>query len=384
MRHPMEAEARPNEPASVLLHGLGLAITTAEWRQVLIAARSGDRSLKLLQDQALLTSRLRESDLSVRLQALDQLAAMNDPAAWEAVGPALNDPQLRKRAAERIAWAKYFPLFDAIWLADKRARFPDVEIDPIRYVPEPLDRLVKTLSLEDIRTLLAQDSPRIDLLCLSAMRHQQRFELLEDLVDLLNRRPSKAAVATVESLLIGPDPSWAGGNSDDSARDPWKKMETETHMGSLDQAALTATGKRSYRMQQRAVALGRTRRPENWSALRDLYLEWLKNGSDTWWASGFGKAMYESDPDRTLAFMRSQLNPSQRRASTAAALATLGLIADRGSLDEIEAFREQASGGDFDTNPHYRKYLDYALHRCRQVHGWRLVKDEDIYSIVQE
>jgi hypothetical protein len=51
MQHPLEAEARPNEPLSILLRGLALVSTTTEWRQVLNAARAGDGSLGLLQNQ---------------------------------------------------------------------------------------------------------------------------------------------------------------------------------------------------------------------------------------------------------------------------------------------------------------------------------------------
>jgi hypothetical protein len=109
------------------------------WQRVLVAARSGDGSLDLLHNRALLSKRLHGAEVSVSLRAIDQLAAMNDPKAWEEISTVLNDPKLRVHASERIAWGRYFPLFDAVWEAEKPARSPDVEIDPTRYIDTFLD-----------------------------------------------------------------------------------------------------------------------------------------------------------------------------------------------------------------------------------------------------
>jgi hypothetical protein len=71
----------------------------------------------------------------------------------------------------------------------------------------------------------------MDLLCLAAIQYKDRLEFLDEVVALLNRRPSKAGVATVENLLAGPYPFGSGSPWNLSDRDPWAKMKAETNMG---------------------------------------------------------------------------------------------------------------------------------------------------------
>jgi hypothetical protein len=205
MRHTFEAEARPNEPLSILMRGLGLVSSVEEWREVLNAARAGDGSLALLNDLDLLTSRLDSPDPAVRVQAIDLLAAMNQPGAWTAVATCLDDPQVGLHASERIVWRRYLPLFDAVLEAAEKALSPDERIESLDSIPEPLRDFVTYLEPDEIRSLLSQQRPRVDLLCLAAIQKQEAFDFLDEVVDLLNRRPTVAAAATVEILFEGSD-----------------------------------------------------------------------------------------------------------------------------------------------------------------------------------
>ena len=380
MQHPFEAEALPNEPLSILLRGLALVTTHAEWRKVLDAARAGNGSLGLLQEQGLLATRLEHPDPTVRIQAIDQLAAMKNPEAWSKLVKCLGDPQTREHTAQRIVWARYFLLFDAVFEADEKARSRDTEVDPVRYLPEPFGSIIADLKPKEIRTLLAQQKPRVNLIAFAAIRQQDRFEFLDEVVAVLNQRPSPGAVETIETLIEGPSPLGVKKTpSGKSAGDPWAAMKADTSMAPVEQmSGFTAGGKRMYRIQQDVVRLGTQSAPANWSKLRDLYAKWLSERGAEWWAAGFSQAMAESDRAKTLDFLSGELDTRyERQARTSGALASLGIIADHESLAVLEAFREKAKGSLFETNPHYRKFLDYALHRCRGIHRWRLVKNAD-------
>jgi hypothetical protein len=59
----------------------------------------------------------------------------------------------------------------------------------------------------------------------------------------------------------------------------------------------------------------------------------------------------------------------------------LALIADPTALSALENFRNRSVGTIYQTNAISKKFLDFAIHRCRGVHRWRLVQREGIYSI---
>jgi hypothetical protein len=379
MRHIFEAEAKPNEPLSILFRGLGLVSSAEEWRQVLNAARAGDGSLELLKNRDLLISRLDSPDPAVRVQAVDLLAAMNQPDAWTAVGTRLGDRQVRQHAAEKIVWAHYLPLFDAVLEADEQARSPDADVEE-DFVPEPLRSIITYLKPDEIRTLLAQQRPRVDRFCLIAIRQQDGFEFLDEVVALQNRLPSQEAVATIEWLLAGPDA--LGVRSESSSRsseDPWTAMKADTKMTPVEEmSGYTALGKESYRIQQEVVRLGSQRDAANWPALCERYETWNARGGAEWWAAAFAQAMAESDRQKTLDFLASELDASRYPAERIRnALAGLGAIADPSSLAAIDALVGQARWKPIHEHPHYRKLFDYAQHRCRGIHLWRLERNAD-------
>jgi hypothetical protein len=79
LQHSFEAALLPNEPLSILYRGLGLVSNSAEWRQVLDAARAGNGSLTLFVDPAILARRLDNPDPAVRFQIIDQLGLTTYP-----------------------------------------------------------------------------------------------------------------------------------------------------------------------------------------------------------------------------------------------------------------------------------------------------------------
>lgn len=302
LRHPYEAMAMPDEPLSILLRGLGLVSTASEWSEVLQAASSGDSHLKLLKDPALLIQRLQHSDPSTRLYAVDELAALNADEAWNALGRRLEDPEVGARIAEKIVTARRFQLFDLVIQADECKREPGTEVSQLGALPGCMNWLIERLSVQEIRALLDLQKPRVDRLALAAIRSQGRMELLDDVLSLLNRRATLAAEATIKSLLTGPNPFPSGPEA--SSLTPWRQMRETTSMGDVDQMAFTSVGKRKYRMQQEAVALGSSPNPESWTRLSELRRKWLASGGNEWGATALAEAMAAIDRQRALKLTR--------------------------------------------------------------------------------
>jgi hypothetical protein len=346
----------------------------AEWRQVLDAANAGNGSLKLLVDPVIIARRLDNPDPGIRWQVIDQLAALKDPGAWATIAGCLKDPHTWKHAASKIVFADQLQYFEAVFKADEEARAKEhyKEDDPVGYTPEIFDHLIVKYSAEEIRSLFAQGSRYLDRLGFAAIRRQQRFEFLEEVLGLLNERPSPFAVRTIESLLQGPTPFEAGMQFSDLPRlDPWAKLVAQTNMKPVESlTGYTEGGKKSILNRQKIVKLGLQRDPTKWGELRDLYTRGWESESPA-----IAQAMAESDRKMTLDFLISQLDLDySRREQTVAAIAGLGAIADTSSLRPLMEFLQSGAGTSFQGHPYYQPCIDYALHRCRGIHRWRLVK----------
>lgn len=369
----------PNEPLGILYRGLTLMSNADEWRQVLDAANAGDGSLKLLVDPVIIARRLDNPDPGIRCQVIDQLAALNDPDAWATIAGCLKDPHTWKHAASTIVFSSQLQYFEAVFKADEKTRAKEhyKEDDPIGYTPEIFDHLIAKYSAEEIRSLFAQHSPYLDRLGFAAIRRQQRFEFLEELLALLNERPSPYATRAIESLLQGPTPFEAGMRFNDLPRlDPWAKLVANTNMNSIESLTnYTELGKRSILNSQQIVRLGLQRDAAKWGELHQLYIDSISHPIGGGNSPAIAQAMAASDRKKTLDFLLSQLNPDySRKEQTVAAIASLGAIADPASLTPLLEFLKSTVGSSFQDHPYYQPCIAYALHRCRGIHRLRLVK----------
>jgi hypothetical protein len=387
IEYSFQVDSLPNEPLGILYRGLTLMSSAAEWRQVLDAASAGDGSLKLLVDPAMIARRLDNPDPGIRWQVIDQLAALKDPGAWTTIAGCLQDPHVREHAASTIVSSGQMPYFEAVFKSEEEARIRthQTDKDPAGYTPEIFDHLIVTYSAEEIRRLFAQGSPYLDRLGFAAIRRQNRFQFLDEVLALLNERPSSAAVRAIESLLQGPTLFEAGMPFSDSPRlDPWAKLVAQTNMnpaGSLTN--YTERGKRSILNRQQIVKLGLQLDPAKWEELRDLYIRSIHESGWDDTSVAISEAMAGSDRSRTLDFLLSQLDLDySRKEQTVAAIAGLGAIADPSSLAPLLAFLTTGAGTSFEGHPYYQPGIAYALHRCRGIHRWRLVKNSSsTYSI---
>jgi hypothetical protein len=389
IQYAFEVGSHPNEPLSILYRGLALAGDAAEWRQILDAANAGDGSPKLLVDPGTLARRLENPDPEIRSQVIDQLAVLNEPSAWATISKCLKDPHTGKHAARKIVYSGQLQYFDAVFEADEKTRAGEhyKEDDPIGYAPEIFDHLLVKYTAEEIRNLFAQNRPYLDRLGFAAIRRQQRFELLEEVLALLNERPTPFAIRAIESLLQGPTPFEAGMGFSDSPRlDPWAMLVAHTNINPIESLAnYTERGKQSILNRQQIVRLGLQRDPAKWGELRDLYIASISQLGGQQKSAAIAQAMAESDRGKTLAFLLSQLDLEYtRKDQTVAAIAGLGSIADPSSLVPLLAFSEKNIIGGISINGHstYKPFIDYALHRCRGSRRWRVVKNTNsIYTI---
>lgn len=388
-QYAVSAGSLPNEPLSILYRGLALAGDPAEWRQVLDAARAGDGSLKLLIDPAGLARRLDNPDPGIRYQVIDQLAALKDPGAWATIAGCLQDPHMRNHATRKIVFSGHIEFYEAVFKADEkeRVRVHVKEDDPVGYTPEIFDQLIVKYSADEIRSLVRQGNPYLDRIGFAAIRRQNRFEFLEEVLALLNERPSPAAVRTIESLLQGPTPFEAGMRYSDLPRlDPWADLVKHTNMTPVESLTnYTKLGKKSILERQEIVRLGIQRDPAKWGELRDLYIHEIQSPGGASCAA-IAQAMAGSDRAKTLEFLLSQLDLDYSRVKqTTAAIAGLGAIADPTSLAPLSAFLKTGAGTSIEWHPYYQPVIAYALHRCRGFQRWRLVKGPgSIYSIEKQ
>lgn len=381
IEYAFQVESLPNEPLGILYRGLALISDSAEWRQVLDAARAGDGKLKLLVDPAVLELRLTNPDPAIRRQVIDQLSAMKDPSAWVIIANCLKDAQTRDHAAQQIVFSGHLEFFEAVFEADEAAQTREIAEsgNPIGYTPQIFDQLLINYSALEIRELLSRNRPYLDRIAFAAIRRQSRFEFVDEILSILNKRPSPAAEATLDSLLQGPTPFEAGMRFSDLPRlDPWENLVAHTNMKPVGtMSSYTEGGKKSILTRQHIVKLGLQKNPAKWGELRDLYIASIPQPGGEKTSAAIAQAMADSDRERTLAFLLSQLDlDHSHMEQTIAAIAGLGAIADPNSLPPLSAFFGKSLRGGMPIRKHssYKPFIDYALHRCLGIHQWRLVK----------
>jgi hypothetical protein len=388
----------PDDPANILVSGLTLITNEDQWREVLRAARERNVHLPLLSDPALVAAGLQIPDRAVRLQVIDQLAALDQPAAWDAIVSVLHDEEIGVHAQQRVFWRHKFALFDAA--LDAEFRKVDMGRDGDWLLPfSGTASDLKDLKDEEIRALLAQGKPRVDVLCFNIICQGNRVQFLDELLALLNRdqravnvaaskglvrdtfdrvitpgQPAAAAEA-IKSLLKAPDPLRLTVENHQRKPDPWKEMRSGGGDRSWDKSA---PHRRMQALEKEAVALGTQPGPAHWPRLRELYRGWLAEGGNEWYAAAFGQAMAESDPTRTADFLAGELTRSDAdQESMGDALASMGVIANPANVAALEGFAETPAGRSMLGNDHYRQLYQYALHRCRLMHRWRLTRNPD-------
>lgn len=373
-------DSLPNDPMSILYRGLAIILTESEWRVILEAAKTGDGKIELLTNKEVLIKRLKDSDLAGRVQAVNSLVALNTQDAWSALVDVLDDEEIGDHAANQILWNKQFEYFDqALRTELKKSGGNGFEL-------MGLDDLGDRLSDQEIRTLLEQKKARVDSFCLKAIERTDRFQFLESVLTILNQRHSVEAIHTINRLIAGPHPDlFLDPQTKEPARSQWQALQDSR--GDVLKDTYRARSQ-ADRLLRQAMELGRSKRPTTWDEWQKVFEGWRSENATESFSAAFAEAMYTVDPDRTIKYLASEIQTATDRwgNSPSHVLTGMGAIGVPSFLPEIERFEKRSKGTNYDRNLYYRKFVDYAKHRCRQIHLWKLVaspENADKYVIVR-
>jgi len=364
-----EADSLPDEPLSILVRGLSLVRSEEDWRKLLDATVEGDGKLEMLTGLNSLIGALHDQDPAVRSRALKSLVARDEPPAWDAVARVLDDPLLGPSAAASILYGRDYTHFQAAL---------QVVADPVESGYSTglreidLNYFAKSLKDTELRTMLSRKEPLVDQLCLKSIELTDRFAFLEETLAVLNDRPTADAKRAIERLLEGPCPDLFRDENDRPVESPWEKLQKRR------ESVLSSNYKirrPTNRLIRDAMILGWTKESGTWEKWRDIYDGWIEEHASGWHAAAFAEAMYAVDPAKTISYLNTRLDQSEEgqwENGPECVLAGMGTVAASECLPALERFISRTQGSNYDTNHVYRKRVDYAVHRCRQIHHWKL------------
>jgi len=367
---------------------LALVSSLEDWREVLdfqqgIAATGTDPR----KDHDKLVKLFREADPEIRGLALNHLAQLKTPAAWEVVGQALSDTNYSYGAAGLIITERYPPLLGkALRVAARKQAVGRDEIWPFS---GPLWTFDGRIEDEELRALLKLDDPFVDRYCLAQIWSLHRYGLLEDVLAVHSERLSAASKIAIDQLLLGPSP-FGQITLEDVTRpdsdhysfvrhDPWTtlKRRISIDMGRGDHE--------TDRIQRQVVALGKEGTATNWDAIHAAWERWVTMLAAEWWAAAFAQALQACDAERTEQWLGQQLQSTNLhlvRHRFSCLLAAAGAVANPRLVSSLERISPtNASSAQIDGG--LDLFLRYALHRCRRIQDGRLVQDQNGRYVIE-
>jgi hypothetical protein len=371
----LELRREFNNPTSKLATAtsiLNVIGSETEWKTALeFFNRDFTGAAPFITDAKFLTLRLKSSDAVLRRGCaviLSTTPALDDPQLLAAM---IDDPdeQVAENAAGAIIGRRHFELFGKVFRMSK----------PLSYRRE----LPQSFQDAEIVQLFKQDDPVVDDFCFEAIAAGQRLQMLDAVLEQLNRRDSETAKKTIAQLISGPNPL-------DGEGDPWERIEPlKLSVGELKEYVSIGTASkirdpRKWQFLNAIKSLALTRDPRLWDFVNHAYLREVEDGVNETYGAIMAKAMMELDASQTEKFLLAELNGENYRRLSAA-LAGMGLIASPVFADAVKEFRDhppKSSAGNLYPpdyifkNPAYSRFIDYALHRCRGIQNWSLLRDE--------
>jgi hypothetical protein len=236
------------------------------------------------------------------------------------------------------------------------------------------ESLTKGLSDAEIDTLMQQEDQFVDQLCFSAIAEGNRFGFLEKVMNKLNRHESNGAKKAIAALIRGPVPF------DRQEGDLWSRTPTlgsgETNLVQLLTDGVAGKGYAKWKDMGAAKTLALRGNAGDWGAVRDAYDSWAKQGNNDLHAEVLARAMYMLDADRTVSYLINQLTSKEhsRMGCALASAAQLGLEVFVKPIEDSQHHDLYTTQGRVGPGHYLYKY---ALHRCRGVHRWTLMKNQD-------
>ncbi len=357
----------------LLKEHLALVTNEEDWNYVLTLLPDVQAGLdKAFFNRERLIGLLGNTNASIRLRAFELISTHDDEDTWRVIGNLLDDAQLGGMAQNRIMEQRRFPLYGAVL---RRVAEASQKNTPDTFRAWPYSSawlpLLGSLTDDDLHELLRQKDRFVDVFCFGAIAVQQKLHFLEQMVAVLNERSSPQAVVAVRELLAGPYPIVF------NPREPQHWTHERWLPSATNVWTWCAVGD-EYDVNLKKLATLRLPpepRTQSWEPLRSVFERCVARRFSESQAASLVHAMYLCDPIRTRAWLLEELRGKNDAERLVCVLAGAGTTADPEllpALENLSASPERPNKVDW---PRQTACLDYALHRCRGIHLWRLEKD---------
>ncbi len=380
-----EEHAERYRRMSLMRELLGLVRNKEDWAAVLSYVKGGFQGdPPLLNDPAGLSERLQSGDPTIRQTAAFALA--REPSTGEELMKKMfrhGDHEVLRIAGQSVFYGKRFPLFGA----------------SLRSIPldEYQKKSMQVYAKGEFEALFSMNDPLINLTCLEAISKGDRFDLLEMALAALMRDPSDAGSLAIKRLLRGPNPFFE--NDDHDTDGIWNGIETiHAPIAELRVSIMTDIGpnrreRSKYNLMSAIKSIGTTHDVSQWKFLQEAYLHAIDGGTAEWWLACMAKAMHELDAPATERFLVAEIKDTNYERLSAA-FSSMGLIGARNfekPLNEFVAHPPEQSSIGVNVPKYYffgdgygARFLKYALHRCRGIPLWNLVKNTDGRYLIEK
>lgn len=261
--------------------------------------------------------------------------------------------------------------------------------------------VIRGYAVEDFLRLLALGDKKVDEMCAENIWYTDHFVLLDPLLAALNRNDSQQARETIEKLLRGGNPYNRGGipatgSGGYDSEYMWTRIQTMRgsveNMREIIEAGVGGLSS-GYRMtlHEAIKGIGDTRDQKQWDFLKKAYLMCLEKHAPTLHLAVFGRAMHQLDAQATEGFLIGEL---QAGRGVPGAISAMGFIGSRNFQPALEEFaarpRPVARLEDglpknyYDADGDGTALIASALHRCRGIPSWKLVKNAEGKYVIEK
>ena len=261
--------------------------------------------------------------------------------------------------------------------------------------------IIRGYPAEDFLRLLALGDKNVDKMCAENIWYTDHFVLLDPLLAALNRNDSQQARETIEKLLRGGNPYSRGGipatgSSGYDSEYMWTRIQTMREpvekMRKTIEAGLGGLSSGFHMTFHEAIkGIGDTGDRKQWDFLKKAYLMCLEKHAHTLHLAVCGRAMHHLDAQATESFLIGELRAGR---SVPGAISAMGFIGSRKFQPALEEFaarpRPVARLEDrlpktyYDTDGDGSALIAYALHRCRGIPSWKLVKNREGRYVIEK
>lgn len=261
--------------------------------------------------------------------------------------------------------------------------------------------IIRGYSAEDFLRLLALGDKNVDEMCAENIWHTDHFVLLDPLLAALNRNDSQQARETIEKLLRGGNPYNRGGipatgSSRYDSEYMWTRIQTTREpvekMRKTIEAGLGGLSS-GYRMtfHEAIKGIGDTGDRKHWDFLKKAYLMGQEKHAHTLHLAVCGRAMHQLDAQATESFLIGELRAGRGVPGVISAMGFIGSRKFQPALEEFAArprpvarLEDGLPKNYCDTDGDGSALIAYALHRCRGIPAWKLVKNAKGQYVIEK